>query len=45
MMKRNLMIKCASYEIPELDYILVDDYWYSFVLSSYLKAKIIKVKL
>lgn len=44
-MKRSLMIQCASYQIPELDFILVDDYWYSFVLSKYLSAKLIKIKL
>lgn len=44
-MKRSLMLKCAAYQIPELEYILVDDYWYSFIFSKYLKAKIIKIKL
>lgn len=43
-MKTELMQKCASYRLPELEFILVDDYWFSYILQSRLKAKLIKIK-
>lgn len=38
------MQQCSSYRLPELDYILVDDYWFSFVLQKYLSAYLVKIK-
>jgi hypothetical protein len=41
-MKTQLMQKCASYPLPELEYILVDDYWFSYVLNYLMGASIVK---
>ena len=34
----------ATYDLPSQDFVLVDDYWMSFVLSHHLKVPIWKVE-
>jgi len=41
---RNILLEIAAYELPSPDFILVDDYWMSFVLSHHLKVPIWKIE-
>ena len=41
---RSLLLEVASYPLPSPDYILIDDYWMSFVLSHHLKVPLWKIK-
>lgn len=43
MMPRDLLLKVAASPPPDLDYGLVDDYWMSYVLSSVLETRTIKI--
>ena len=37
-----LLLELSSFDLPSPDYILVDDYWMSFVLSHHLKVSLWK---
>lgn len=41
---RNLLLKLSTFDLPSSDYILVDDYWMSFVLSHHMKVPLWKIK-
>ena len=41
---RSLLLEVASYALPSPDYILIDDYWMSFVLSHHLRVPLWKIK-
>lgn len=44
LLKTSLMKKASSYSMPQQEFVLVDDYWYCFVLNYYLGAKLIKIQ-
>ena len=37
-----LLLELSSFDLPSPDYILIDDYWMSFVLSHHLKVSLWK---
>lgn len=41
---RQILFELCSYDLPRSDYILVDDYWMSFVLSHHLQVPLWKIK-
>lgn len=41
---RQVLRKAVQYEMPRDDFVLVDDYWLSFVLSHYLGVRLLKIK-
>jgi hypothetical protein len=43
MMSRELLLKVAACPPPESDFGLVDDYWMSYVLSSFLDTRTVKI--
>jgi perosamine synthetase len=45
MIPTELLQRAAAIPYDTPDFILVDDYWLSFVLSKYLQAKLVKLKL
>ena len=41
---RQLLLELGPYDLPSTDYILVDDYWISFVLSHHLRVPLWKIQ-
>ena len=41
---RQLLLEASAYDLPTPDFIIVDDYWLSFVLSHHLKVPIWKIQ-
>ena len=41
---RSLLLAIAAHPLPSPDYVLVDDYWMSFVLSHHLQVPLWKIK-
>ena len=43
LLRTDLMKKVSGVPIQQPEFILVDDYWYSFVLSYHLGADLVKI--
>lgn len=41
---RSILLDISTYDLPSPDFILVDDYWMSFVMSHHLKVPIWKIE-
>ena len=41
---RSILLEISTYNLPSPDFILVDDYWMSFVISHHLKVPIWKIE-
>lgn len=41
---RKLLLEVGTYDLPSPDYILVDDYWISFVLSHHMRVPLWKIQ-